>query len=217
MKVRISIEGTKPLLMHSDDIVWAEKVKRWQKTPENKKISVAGDDRSPSWTWIGSMYHDGERVVIPSDNIMVMLREGGAQVPTGKRQGTFKSQTQSGIIPLSPGWTLRVADGRPVDVAELLALEEVEDFEEHIKVVKEHGFDLLVKRARIGQSKHIRVRPVFRAWSASGEVEVIDNQITLEVLQMILDLAGRLKGLGDWRPSSKTPGGYGTFTAICEC
>ena len=42
---------------------------------------------------------------------------------------------------------------------------------------------------------------------------MIDDQITTDVLRSILEYAGRYKGLGDWRPSSKTPGPYGTFTA----
>ena len=75
------------------------------------------------------------------------------------------------------------------------------------------GFSLFVKRARIGQSKHIRVRPRFDNWAAQGELLVTDEQITENILRDILEMAGKYKGLGDWRPSSKTPGFYGTFNA----
>lgn len=218
MFVKITIEGAQPLLMHQDNVGWSEKVKAWQKDPENKKYSVAGDDRSPAWTWIGALYHDDEIVTIPSDNIMTMLREGGAQVPVPGAKGskTFKAQTQSGLLPIDADWELYGPDGNTIPVKELLALEHANDFDDHVKVVHQHGFDLLVKRAKIGTSKHIRVRPIFRAWSAAGRIEIIDEQITADILQSILTFSGRLKGIGDWRPSSKTPGRFGTFSASVE-
>lgn len=49
------------LLLHADDIDWADKLGDWRKDPKNRSISRAGDDRSPGFTWIGSLYHDGER------------------------------------------------------------------------------------------------------------------------------------------------------------
>ena len=82
------------------------------------------------------------------------------------------------------------------------------------EVVKKLGFELFLKRAKIGQSKHVRVRPFFLNWSAVGSILVMDSQITREALTDILEAAGAYKGLGDWRPSSKTPGPYGTFSAI---
>jgi len=215
MRVNVELTGTRPLLHHQDNVDWSEKIKDWQKHPDNKGKSTAGDDRSPAWTWLGAMYHDGTHIAIPSDNIMTMLREGGAQVKTGKRSQTYKSQTQSGILPMEPFWTMKV-NGSEVKVKELLDLEGVEDFSKHVETAKASGFELLVKRAKIGQSKHIRVRPFFIDWSCSGTLEVIDETITIEILRLILDVAGRLKGICDWRPSSKTPGGFGTFTATVE-
>ncbi len=42
---------------------------------------------------------------------------------------------------------------------------------------------------------------------------VWDDQISDKILQDIIAYAGNYKGLGDWRPSSKTPGAYGMFDA----
>ena len=98
----------------------------------------------------------------------------------------------------------------------ILELEGNEDFSEHVSVVQSLGFDLFVKRARIGRAKHVRVRPIFRTWTAAGDFEVVDDQLTPDIIQRIVTLGGRLKGLGDWRPSSPTPGGFGTFTATVE-
>jgi hypothetical protein len=75
------------------------------------------------------------------------------------------------------------------------------------------GFSLFVKRARIGSSKHVRVRPRFDVWTASGTITVLDDTLTPAVMQALLDVSGRLVGLGDWRPSSPASGRYGIFTA----
>ena len=45
---------------------------------------------------------------------------------------------------------------------------------------------------------------------------VWDDQITLAVLADVLKMAGDYKGLGDWRPSSKTPGPFGRFEAVVK-
>lgn len=202
------------MLHNADDFRWQEKVKAWQKHPDNKKITVAGDDRSPAFTWLGKLYHDGEMVTVPSDNVMTMFREGGAGViVSGKK--TFKAQTQSGIIPLSPEWTL-YANNEIIPVEDILKLEEDPDFDNHIKAVNKHGFDLFIKRAKIGRAKHIRVRPIFYDWRLEGEIIIIDEMITDEVLGYILDIGGSQKGLCDWRPSSPTPGRFGTFIATFE-
>lgn len=213
---KVKIVGTTPLLMHHDNIEWADKMADWKNDPSTKKggKSVAGDDRSPAFRWLGSLYHDGKHVAIPSDNLMRCLMEGGAMVPVpGGRSGkTFKSQTQSGCIVGEPYWPLSV-EGHLIDVKPLLALTSEDSFDAHQKAAAESDFMLFVKRARVGPSKHIRVRPRFDRWSSEGTISVFDDQITKEILESILRLAGQYKGLGDWRPGGKTPGPWGMFEA----
>ena len=213
-KYQIELTGQMPILMHADDIEWADKMDAWKADKKTKKVSKAGDDRSPAWRWVGSCYHDGEQLVIPTDNIMRALMEGGAQVPVPGVKGnkTFKSQSQSGIIPDAVGWPLLV-NGRAVAWAPIAALIGNGDFSAHQAAAMQLGFELYLKRARIGQAKHVRVRPRFDSWQCAGTLIVTDDQITAAVLADILDVAGRYKGLGDWRPSSKTPGTFGTFSA----
>ncbi len=212
---RIEITGTMPLLLHNDDIEWADTMEAWKNNKDNKKGSKAGDDRSPAFRWIGCLYRDDKnRIVIPTENIMRSLMEGGASVPVpgGKSGKTFKSQSQSGILPRAYGWPILV-NGREASFVSLEGLLKEKDFAKHKEAVGAEGFSLWMKRARIGQSKHIRVRPRFDDWSATGELAVTDDQITTDVLKDIFEMAGTYKGLGDWRPSSKTPGSFGTFRA----
>lgn len=206
----IQLRGVQPLLMHRDNIEWSDYMEKWRAEPKNKQQSKAGDDRSPAFRWLGSVYHDDDVLGIPQENIARCLMEGGALVPTGKGQKTFKAQTQSGmrvdeaLVPLE-------IHGDAISWPAVRKLEGEDSFTEHMAAVKGLGFSLSVKRAKVGQSKHIRVRPVFQGWSLKFGLTVWDEALTTEVLRTIFQYAGQYKGLGDWRPGGKTPGPYGMF------
>lgn len=209
---QVSITGSTSLLVHQDNISWSETMKKYERDPANKKLTTPGDDRTPAWRWIGYMYFDGGKAVIPSDNLMTLLREGGSKCPTGKKGGTYKRQTQSGIVVNEIGWPLLGSKGEILQ-SEVEKFIEVSDFSAHETRAKELGFELFVKRAKIGDAKHIRVRPSFSQWSCAGTLTVFDETIDTPVLTDILNYGGRFAGLCDWRPSSpKSPGPHGTFT-----
>lgn len=214
-RYRVELTGLSPLLMHRDNIDAAEKIKAWLKEPENQKHSVKGDDRSPPWTWLGSLYSDGTHVCMPSDNLMRVAMEGGASVPApGGRSGkTLKAQTQSGMLVSDEFVPLLLGNGNPIDVAEINALIGEMDFAKHQSTAAALGLSLFVKRARIGASKHVRVRPRFEQWSLVFSLDVWDEQLSLDALKSIWRYGGQYKGLGDWRPSSRTPGPFGRFEA----
>jgi hypothetical protein len=211
--VDVKIVGRTPLLMHWDNLEWADDMEAWKNKAANKAASKAGDDRTPAWRWIGSLYNDGSHAVMPSDNVMRALMEAGAMVPTGKGKSTFKAKTQSGSQPMAPSFAL-IVHGKPLPYGPIAALRDETSFANHKAAVKDLGFELSVKRATIGQSKHVRVRPMFSDWATTISLAIIDDQIDNEALAQILDCAGRFKGLGDWRPGSpKRPGPYGQFEA----
>jgi len=208
----VTLNGESPLLMHSDNIEHAELTQKWARDPMHKKESVAGDDRSPAWTWLGYLYHDKKRLVVDSDNIMAMLRDAGRKCPAQKGRGSMMAATQSGILCNELGWPLLV-NGAEIPYQGLNALHQEPDFDKHVEVVNAMGFTLFMKRAGVNGKKHVRVRPRFETWSASGTITVFDDQITDEVLMNILTMGGVYVGLGDWRPGSpKKPGQFGRFS-----
>ena len=216
---RITLEGLTPLLMHNDNLGFTERVMEWRRAPENKELSTSGDDRSPAWTWIGYLYHDGNHIGISADNIMTMLREGGAKVSTGKGKSTYKKQTQSGVMLDQQQFEIYVNGGRQVPLDQIRGLIGVTDFTRHLDLAEKLGFELLVKRAKVGRAKHIRVRPMFRQWSAVGTLTVLDSELTgltQPVVELILNQAGALCGLCDWRPSSPASGTFGKFKPKIE-
>lgn len=208
----VTITGETPLLMHADNLEWRGHMEQWLRDPLNKRDSVAGDDRTPAYRWLGSCYHDGQVLGIPSDNLMTALREGGAKVPKSGNK-TWKAQTQSGLVVNELLWPLTPTVAWPA----LVALKDEKDFAVHIARTAALGFTLWAKSARIGRAKHIRVRPRFDQWQATGTITVLDEAITKDILQSVLDMAGVYCGLGDWRPSSPSkPGPFGKFIAVMK-
>jgi hypothetical protein len=213
VRFEFTLTGIRPLLMHADDPAWGDVLKEWQTDPANRDISKAGDDRSPGFTWLGYLPDDGQNAAIPSSYIAASLRDAGKAVRIGKGQKTYKEAASSAVWLDSEFFPL-LNDGKPIPMASIRSrLCEVIDFREHLATARRHGFDLDMRRAKVGQSKHVRIRPRFNRWSLVGNLELADPEILRpEVLAQLFDIAGR-RGLGDYRPGSKSPGPFGMFTA----
>lgn len=213
MLVDFRITGEMPLLMHADDVLQSDALEAWRKDPKNKGISKAGDDRSPAWTWQTYLYSDGENIAMPQVNLMVALRQAGAQMIL-KKQKTFKEVSQSGLLITSEFMDFYVGAGKAakqVSMDDVQAVREM-TFTEQFEAVKKLGFALYVKRARVGQAKHVRVRARFDSWQIRGQVQVLDtNAIDMERLSELFRLSGKV-GLCDWRPGCRTPGPWGQFS-----
>ena len=221
---RVTLTGLTPLLLHNDNLAFAEKVNAWRRDPGNKEMSRPGDDRSPGWSWLGYTYHDGRYIGVSADNLMTMLRDGGAKVKTGKGPETYKKQTQAGINIHDQQWPILMS-GRPIEIKPiwdaLMGVSDPERFFEHLDTVEKAGFELSVRRAKVGRNKHVRVRPMFTAgWQLIGNLMIADEEtsgLSTDILSRILNQAGSLIGLGDWRPlSPQASGSYGRFEAAID-
>ncbi len=213
----VQLEGVTPLLMHRDNLEFKAAIEKWQRDPANRDKSVPGDDRSPAWSWIGSLYHDGEAIAVPSDCVMASLMGSGAEVKAPRGKKSMKAQTQSGMAFSEPflAFTTNGSRGR-VDMARFAALQQEEDFDQHMAAARAAGFALDIRRARIGTSKHVRVRPVFETWKASGSLNVWDDSLTADVLGTIFYIAGDKYGILEWRPGCRRPGPFGRFRAAIK-
>ncbi len=208
---RFGLEGISPLIMHWDNIEWADRIEeeRSRIKKENKGKFKAGDDRCPPDTWKGYTYHDGEHIAIPNDNLRSSLMRAAAKIEL-KGLETFKRLSQSAILFDDLFIPLQVA-GRRVKIADVLAVDGT--FTEQAAAVRVFGFQLFAKRAAVGQAKHVRVRPRFDQWALTGTFTVVDDQVTTEILKEMWRITGLHVGLCDWRPgSARSPGPYGRFT-----
>ena len=210
--VKFTLTGTTPLLMHRDDPVVADELSAWRH--DNKKQVTPGDDRTPPWTWQCYLYHDGESLALEREMIMKALSNAGSQVTLRKRT-TMKRASQSGLFIREP--FLEFRSGGEIVPLEDLASHRDDSFDKQTARAEKHGIKLFVKRATIGMAKHVRVRPRFDAWSVTGTIEILSDDITAETLKNLFAIAGRDSGLGDWRPSApKSPGNFGMFTCELE-
>src|SRR3954447_9876381 len=96
VEYQFTLTGQTPILFHADDVMATDELKAWQKDPKNKGISVAGDDRSPPWTWQYYLYTDRTNISDPAENVMACLRKSAARIPLPKGKGTFKELSQCG-------------------------------------------------------------------------------------------------------------------------
>lgn len=216
--------GITPLLMHADNIEDQDRLIAWRRIPENKAVSVRGDDRTPGWSWITRLCHDRSMVGIPTTYISGALRAAGAKILfPGSSRETFKRHTQSGLA-IEGGYLLPLRFGedykRSLTMRDVNSLAKVFDFSEQQKMVEKLGFDLFVNRVPVGQSKHVRVRPIFDPWKTEFDLVVYDEDMSalkLPVLEHLFRVAGNQIGIGDWRPGApSTPGSYGRFATIIK-
>jgi hypothetical protein len=201
------------MLMHADNLKGDAEAAAWQNDPANRNLSKAGDDRTPPWRWQGYLYHDAKNVTIPTDNLSANLRQAGAQIKL-KGTKTFKEMTQTAIWFEQEHLPIKT----PAGLVPVTNIKSMKDdgwgMEEQSAGATKLGFELDIRRVKVGQSKHVRVRPRFDAWEASGTliVNVDAKMLPNDVLSEIFSIGGRL-GLGDYRPGCKTPGRFGVYTS----
>lgn len=213
MKFVMQIKGVTPLLMHKDNLEWQDRMKAWIGDPDNKKKSVAGDDRTPGFTWLGSLYEADGLAVLEWEMILKALTTAGSKV-IKKGMTTYKQSVASAVF--LDGMTFPVlVKGKEVQVGGLMKkLHDEMDYAKHCTEAERCGFRLFAKRAGVNGSKHVRVRPRFDEWAVVVRGTVDTDELDAATFAKIVSIAGARVGLGDWRPSSpKAPGSYGMFTA----
>jgi hypothetical protein len=210
---QVQLTNATPIMFHRDNLEFKTLVERWQRDPTNRDRSVPGDDRSPAWNWIGSLYHDGKHIALPTDCVMASCMGAGAEIKAPRGRKSLKAQTQSGMAFADPYLKFSVNGHQQIRMSDLEALHHDLEFDHHLARVRELGFALDIRRARIGTAKHVRVRPIFDEWQATGTLNVWDDTLTLDVLSTIFHLAGDKYGLLEWRPSGRRPGPFGRFRA----
>lgn len=210
-EVKFRITGIRSMFHSANDVLASDLLTQERKRPGRK--GTAGDDRDPSWSWKTRLYHDGEHLCVPTQNLMTMLRKGGVEFKTqGKK--TLKAESQASIMFEDEFIKLEAQPGKLVKLKDIDKIENDAPFTDHIKAAEKLGFVLDVRRATVGQSQHVRVRPKFLpGWTLNCKALVDIDRIPLAVFEALLAYCGSYVGLGDWRPSApKAPGPHGRFT-----
>jgi hypothetical protein len=178
---RAKIIGTAPLVMHSGRLAdpLSEASKELRRISKKRAKTDADHEYVAKVEWTGGLW----------------LWKGAPCIPGAAIEAAFVAaakKTKRGVAAkagiLSPdNWPLEY-DG-PRDLAEMW----------------ESGDYKLTVGVRVGQVRVMRTRPIFRRWSVPVVIEFLDDQMDAREVRDILVTAGRLIGLGDWRPR------YGRF------
>lgn len=192
MDIKITLTGKTPLLQHN--IRLANPIDPWARALSEaaaayKRTKTEEDFLTVSKTeWFGGLYHNAELgVFVPSSWILGTGVRGG--VSYGKKGMAVKQSLVLGELayPL-------LHDG-PADLEALWADEQYRD----------------IRAVGVGTSKVMRTRPKFSNWAIEVPAELDTSVLDLEIFKVIMDKAGALGGIGDYRPEKGGP--FGRFEA----
>jgi len=139
-------------------------------------------EQAETCLYIGVKEHKG-KIVLPAENLLACLVGGGRFVKVGRRQ---VSTSQSSIL------------------AGALTLDQTES------LVVSEGWEVLSAHPRnAAGSSSQSYMPLFTDWACSLQCSLDCSFIPLDAFRQVVDIAGRLIGLGPMRPERKRM--YGRF------
>lgn len=179
--MRIEMVGTAPLLMHNirladDQDPYVREIKKLTA----KKTKKTDDDKMEidRLSFAGGLYWDEELgPYMPAENIFRCLMEAGSLTRSGKK-------IERGVI--FEGTRAQLQYDGPRDIDTLWG---------------DNGQSVFVDRRMVAvQRQRIpRVRPIFPNWALSIGVEIDPTVIDRDEFEDIVEKAGRLIGIGDYR------------------
>ena len=132
-----------------------------------------------------ALYADGDIIVVPSLNVKAMLRDAGRSYRIPGRRATYGACARAGIIDVVPSPSIPLLNpktNKPYRVSE-------GQWKVDVRPVVAQG------------SRVLRVRPRFDEWALEFKIANFDpGLLKEETIFKILADAGRLHGLGDFRP-----------------
>jgi hypothetical protein len=188
MKVRLTLEGTAPILLHNVRLANPlDAYARAMKEITGKRKKTDEDfERLARIEFEGGLYFaEGVGPYLPGANIEKCVVEGARITKQGKQveRGVFIIENESPLI----------YDG-PRTVEELW----------------KGGYWSTMAVKPQGRSTVMRTRPMFRQWLVETTAELDPGMLNLDGLRAIVHDAGGMVGIGDYRPR------YGRFTATVE-
>ncbi len=186
IEFKIKLTGTHALLMHSSELAnpLSQAAKRLAEVTAKRGKTDEDHEEIARREWAGGLYFDPiEGPYLPGMNIERALLDSARMSRLGKsiERGVFIT---SDVNPL-------IYDG-PRDPAGMLA---------------KGTMFMHMSSAKVGRVRVMRTRPVFRSWSVKATGTLDEEQMDFAELVTVAQRAGRLVGVGDWRPR------YGRFEA----
>lgn len=177
MRVTLALQGVTPLVLHNPRLADPlDTFTRKIKEITGKRVKTDADHEDIAHLeWEGGLYYDPEMGVYVPTSMVLRAVEEAAKIT---KQGT---QIMRALAMTTDAVSLEY-DG-PRKPEEMWAQ------------------PVFTWRASVGVNRKrvMRVRPIFRKWGATVDVELQEDVMNLDDLQRIVELAGRVSGLGDAR------------------
>lgn len=182
-EISVSIVGVAPLIMHNGQTCDPlNKFAKAMKEITGKRKKTEEDHGELSRIeWMAGLYvNDLQRLILPSDVLDASIVEGAKKSKLGKQ---FKSAV---FVPYDA----------ELDIGKKsYTIEDLWKDENHRDI----------RGVRVGTSRVMRTRPIFRKWAATFAVQFDDEQVNLADVQRAIRDCGVQVGLCDYRPK------YGRF------
>lgn len=202
-KFKITVKGAKSLIMHSSQTADpTNKFAKALKKVSSKRSKTDEDFEEMSRIeYVAGQYRDTKTypstfgLYMPTECFTACLINAGKKIKHGR--GSMKAAVTGIMFDNEHGFPLKTKW-------------------KSYEAMEADPDSWFKKIVNVQGSKVVRTRVLIPEWSfeVTGELEV--SVCDFDMLQELLNVAGRLIGLGDWRPSSGTPGSYGKFIATAE-
>jgi hypothetical protein len=188
-QIQISITGESPLLCHNGQTADPRNAyaKAMKAVSSKRKKTDADYDELARLEWLAGLYRFRDQLVIPDYVLEAVFIAGGKKSKRGQ-------QVKCGLFftdhaPLD-------FDGKPETINDdtLTGMFASGEFTHTVGV-------------KVGMAKVMRTRPLFRHWSLDATAYFDPDVLNLRDMEEVAVDAGKLVGIGDWRPK------HGRFSA----
>jgi hypothetical protein len=187
--IQITILGESPLLCHNGQTADPRNTysKAIKAVSGKRKKTDADYEEMARLEWLAGIYRFGDDLVIPDYVLEAVFINGAKKSKRGPQAkcGLFFTEHASLVFPGKPE---AINDDT---LGEMFASGEFT----HTVGVK------------VGMAKIMRTRPMFRSWSLFATAQFDPDVLNLRDIEEMANDAGKLVGLGDWRPK------HGRFNA----
>jgi hypothetical protein len=187
--VQIRFQGVSPLLCHNGQTADPRNTyaKAMKAVSSKRKKTDADYDEMARLEWLAGLYRIDGDIVIP-DYVIESTIIGGA------KKSKRGPQAKCGLF-FTEHASLQF-DGKPDEITD-----------ETLAEMFASGKFTHTIGVKVGMSKVMRTRPIFRNWSLSATCQFDPDVLNQRDIEEIASDAGKLVGLGDWRPK------HGRFNA----
>jgi len=181
-EIKIHMQGVSPLLCHNGQTADPRNTyaKAMKAVSSKRKKTDADFDELARLEWLAGIYRSADDLVIPDYVIESAMIAGAKKSKRGPQAKCGLFFTEHALLEF---------DGKPDAIND-----------ETLAGKFESGQFTHTIGVRVGMAKVMRTRPIFRNWSCIAMAQYDPDVLNLRDIEEIAADAGKLVGIGDWRP-----------------